>query len=259
MKFDSARELFDVGGDDLVSDIVMHYTADGGLEIVQWLVENFENTILDKESALGHNVLVDAILSDHIDIVEWLMDSCNLTTHGKSPLYYAVEYGDPTLSTGHWFLNRLSTTDIQSELIKAIKKSEWVVATFVIEHSKVNIDEKYLWKTIDWTDMAKNESEDPKLFLRALLPRVDFPSDVSDVLMNTLSSRRENGTEIYLHRQMVLNGVVVRKKVKKLDESRAQIVKNLDLPDDLIYDVMNDYLGNNHGISTERMWNSRRY
>jgi hypothetical protein len=167
---------------------------------------------------------------------------------------------NPTNSTARWFLTRLSNLDLQAELIKAIKKTELVVATFLIEIGKVvNIDKDHLWKTVNWSNMAKNKSEDAKLFLRALLPRVDFPSDVSDILMNTSSHRHEDGTKIHLHRQMILDGVVVRKKVKKLDDSRTGVVEKLDLPDDLIYNVLNDYLGNSHDPTTEKMWNSIRY
>jgi hypothetical protein len=246
-----------MGGDNLITRVVMHYAADGGLEIVQWLVKNYEKTIFDPESELADKLLVDAILSDHIDIVEWLMDSYNLTTQGKSPFYYAVGYGDLILSTARWFLDRLSTSDQQKEFLKAIENSEWVVATFFIEVAKVNIDETYLWKSVSWSKLAKDESEDTVLFLRALLPRIDFPSHVSDVLLNT-SSRSEDGNEIYLHRQLIIDGMRVRKKVKTLYNSRTRYVENLKIPEAVKkFNLLNSFLSDNQmGLSTETMWKS---
>jgi hypothetical protein len=245
----------------LVTQLVEYFTDVGGLEIMKWLMENYEEIVLHAvRSEEGENVLALAILGDHLDIIKWLMDSCKLTTYEKSPLYYALANEDfPSISTALWLLKtgRTSNAELESELKHAIEKTSWTTATGLIEMCNVNIDEDHLWNSVDWSKMAKDKFKDVKLFLRALLPRIDFPYRVSGILMNT-SSRREDGSEIFIHRQMVLDGMKVREKVKKLDESRTRVVEKLDLPDDLIHDMLNTHLADDKrmGLSTETMWTS---
>jgi hypothetical protein len=261
MKVDSIRELIGIGGDDLVTRLVEYVTDVGGLEIMKWLMENYEEIVLHAvRSEEGENVLALAILGDHLDIIKWLMDSCKLTTYEKSPLYYALANEDfPSISTALWLLKtgRTSNAELESELKHAIEKTSWTTATGLIEMCNVNIDEDHLWNSVDWSKMAKDKFKDVKLFLRALLPRIDFPYRVSGILMNT-SSRRKDGSEIFIYRQMVLDGMKVREKVKKLDESRTRVVEKLDLPDDLIHDMLNTHLADDKrmGLSTETMWTS---
>jgi hypothetical protein len=233
----------------------MYYANKGELKIMQWLVENYEEIIFDPESFTGHNVLAEVISRDHVDIVEWLMDTYRLTTNGRTPLSYAVT--NHATSTARWVLNKLSNIDLQKELVKAVMNSEWVVATFLIEIGKVNIDKDHLWKNVNWSTMAEDESEDARLFLRALLPRIDFPSHVSDVLLNT-SSRNEDGNEIYLHRQLIIDGMRVREKVKTLYSSRTRYVENLKIPEAVKkFNLLNSFLSANQmGLSTETMWKS---
>jgi hypothetical protein len=259
-KVDSTRILIAIGGDILVQHLAMHFADyDGGLEIMRWLKLNYEDATLHGVSKWGENVLVEAILGDRLEMIEWLMDTCNLKTYTKSPLYIAFTYG--SASTARWFLDtgRSSNVDCQTEFIDAIKNTEWRTATGLIEICNVNIDEDFLWCTINWVDVAKNNSEDGRLFLRALLPRVDFPTHIYLVLMNTLS-RHEYGTEkTYLHRQLVLDGMRVREKVKLVQEERTRYIGKLDLPDDMIHEMLHSYLGDDEkmdDLTTAKMWRS---
>jgi hypothetical protein len=257
MKVDTIRVLIGMGDNYLVPELVKYFTDVGGLEIMKWLMNNYEEIVLHAvRSEKGENVLAMALFGNHLDIIEWLMDSCKLTTYEKSPLHYALANEDfPCLSIALWLLKtgRASNVELQSELKHAIEKTRWVTATGLIEKCKANIDEGYLWNGVDWSKMAKDNCEHVKLFLRALLPRIDFPSSVSDILMNTSSSRRRDA--IFIHRQMVLDGMKVREKVKTLCKSRYRTLERLDVPDDLIHDMLDRYLSNDHvGLSTETMW-----
>jgi hypothetical protein len=259
MKVASIRELIGIGGDIFAQVLVLHFAGTGGLKIMQWFMKNYEKTVLHGVSKFGENVLAVAIIGNQLDIVEWLMDTYQMTTYEDSPLYYAVTNDDPTFSTARWLLKtgRSSQADLQTELIKVVKNTEWSIATVLIETGKANIDKDFLWKTVNWPNMVKNKSKQAKLFLRALLPRVDFPSHVSKILMET-SSRHEDGTEIYLHRQLIIDGIRVREKVKTLYNSRTRYVKNLKIPDDVKkFNLLNSFLSDNQmDLSTETKWKS---
>jgi hypothetical protein len=252
LNLDSIRELIRMGDDSLILWLALHFAINGGLEMIQWLVGTYEETILNH----GSLILIEAIQVGQIDIVEWLMDSCKWTTYEDSPFHYALAYDDTTFSVANWLLKtgKLSNIDIESELINAIDEKRWTVVAYLVEICKANIDEDYFWKNIDWVDLAKGNSEDAKLFLRTLLPRVDFPLHISRILMNTSSS---SGT--FIHRRMVLDGMRVREKLKKLELLRTQIVEKVDLPQELIHDMLTTHLGDDDkymGKTTNEMWAS---
>jgi hypothetical protein len=261
MKVASIRELFGVGGDIFAEGLVLDFANIGGLEIMYWFMENYQKTVLHGVTKFGENVLALAILGDQLDIVEWLMDTYQMTTFEESPLHYGVNNGDPTFSTARWLLEtgRASQSDLQTEFAKVIKSNEWLTATKFIEILKVNIDEDSLWRTVDWTKFVYNNSKEKKLFLRALLPRVDFPSHVSKILMET-SSRPDDGEEIYFYRQLIIDGMRVREKVKTLYKSRTRYVKDLKLPEAVKkFNILNSFLSDNQmDLSTETMWESIR-
>jgi hypothetical protein len=261
MKVESIRIFIGMGDNDLISDLVQYFTRIGGLKIMKWLIQNYEEIVLHEvRSEEGENVLAIALLGVHLDIIEWLMDSCKLTTYVKSPLQYALTKNHPSFSIVLWLLKtgRTSNVEIQSELKHAIEKMRWITATGLIEKCKANIDEGYLWNSVDWSKMATDNCKHVKLFLRALLPRIDFPSHVSEILMNTSSSSWKDGKKIFIHRQMVLDGKKVRGKVKKFEMSRLQAVERLGLPEDLMNDMLDTHLGDDKqmGLSTEAMWSS---
>jgi hypothetical protein len=218
---------------------------------------NYPNFIVNESS--GWNVLADVILGDQLDIAEWLMDTYNITTHNKSPLHYAIKNRNGTFHIARWLLNsrRSSNADLQTEFADTIKYTLWKQATLLIEIGKIDIDKEYLWKSVYWPAIAKNYSEDVKLFLRALLPRVDFPLYVSDILMNT-PLHDEDGTEFHLHRQLVLDGMRVREKVKTFYKSRTQVVEKLKLPNDVKkFNILNSFLSDEQvDMTTEQMWAS---
>jgi hypothetical protein len=258
MKVDSIRILIELGGDDLLHKLVVHFTTYGGLKMMQWLMKNYEESILHVVSAQDKNILVLAFSENQLNIVEWLMDTYRFTTDRDSPLHYALVTNDPPFFAARWLFKtgRVSNTDLQTKFVTSIEDEEFETSTFLIEIGKANIDVDFLWEAVDWSKLATNRSMGAKLFLRALLPRVDFPSHISRILKDT-SYRGVDGSEIFIHRQMVLDGVVVRKKVVKFHESRSRIVKQLNLPDDLIDSVLEEYVGNNQ--TTDEMWNSIRY
>jgi hypothetical protein len=261
MRLDSLRLLIDMGDDDLLENLVLHIARFGGLEIMIWLAKNYKETIVHRIFPdWGGIVLAHAITGDQLDIIELLMDFYQLTTYERSPLYYALFYGDQTFSTARWFLStrRPSDIDIQTELNRTIKNTEWMEATILIDYGKANIDEDSLWQNVNWLKLAKNTSKDAKLFLRALLPRIDFPFHVYEVLMNTSLLRRRDGKEIFVHRLMVREGIIVRERVKTLHESRTRVVKQLDIPDDVKkYYLLDSFLSDKQmDMTTEKMWTS---
>jgi hypothetical protein len=202
---------------------------------------------------------VTAIEGDNVDIVEWLMDTCKLTTYEKSPLHYALDNFFVCKKSAHWLLKtgKSSNAEIQTEFMKAIGREDWIMATFLIEVGKVNINQEYCRKTVNWPKMAVNRSEDVKLFLRALLPRTDIHSDIFKALVST-ESLNDDDMGTYLYRQLVFDGLKVRLKVKKEYESRTRYVENLKTPEDMKYSVMSYLNDGQVGMSTETMWASLR-
>jgi hypothetical protein len=180
------------------------------------------------------------------------MDTYKMTTY---LLYYAFQ--EPPFTIDRWLLStRRADVDAvrddgRTELMVAIDDWSWRSATGLIEVGKANIDETHLWNHVDWSSMAKDNSEESELFLRALLPRVDFPSHVCEVLMNTPS------TDVYVHRELVLKGIAVRKRVKALHQSRVRYVRDLRLPGVVKEHKILSFLGDNQmDMTTKKMWTS---
>jgi hypothetical protein len=109
--------------------------------------------------------------------------------------------------------------------------------------------------------MGKDRKEDVKLFLRTLLPRVDFPSDVYQILIDTSVPGRDLrfGVEptVFVHRDMVLSGMDVRKRVKVLFKSHVRFLQDLRLPAAVKEHKILEFLSDTQmDMTTEKMWTS---
>jgi hypothetical protein len=135
-----------------------------------------------------------------------------------------------------WLLSthRVNVEDLDEEdstlLIDMIDNKRWKEATFLIEFGSAAIDVSHLWLFgINWSSTAlgnpeEGDPEDVVMFLRALLPRVDFPRDVYTVLVSTVSPVARN---MYLYRELVETGMIVRERVKALYEYRRREMQKL--------------------------------
>jgi hypothetical protein len=167
------------------------------------------------------NLLVTGMENGDEDVSQWLMEVHKMTTNTKCPMYHALNVeGDDDFDfpIDRWLLStrKAFVEDVddegRTELVYMIENRRWPQATFLVDVGNATIDVSCLWAEINWSKLAKDESYEVQLFLRALLPRVDFPTEVYVILNNTsIRGRVRDGRSKFVHKEMVEKGMIVRK------------------------------------------------